>query len=63
MPQPIYRTFRRRINGPRRSRVRLGPRPLIFFVALIVISAVIGMKINAGIEDAEHQRVALQRHR
>lgn len=43
----------RRVNGPRKSRVRVGLRPHIVFVALIFVCAIIAFWINARFEKAE----------
>jgi hypothetical protein len=38
---PKYLVTRKRLNGPRKSRVRLGPVPFILFVGIIVLAAII----------------------
>jgi hypothetical protein len=40
----------RRTRGPRKSRVRVGPRPLIWFVVLAVLTAVAGLWIERHYE-------------
>ena len=43
----------RRVNGPRKLRVRVGLRPHIVFVVLILVGAVIAFWINMRFEKAE----------
>ncbi len=38
--------FRRRMTGPRKSRVRVGIGPALLFALLAVVSAVLGMLIE-----------------
>jgi len=44
---------KRRTGGPKRSRVRLGYMPFIYFVVLIVLAAVLGVMINEAFYDIE----------
>lgn len=43
----------RRVNGPRKLRVRVGLRPHIVFVALILVCAIIVFWVNTRFEKAE----------
>lgn len=46
----IRKTVRIRI-GPRRSRVRVGPRPFIFFLVAAVVIGAIAIAVNVAIEE------------
>ena len=37
--------------GPRRSRVRVGPRPFVFFVVAAVVLGAIAIALNVAIEE------------
>lgn len=46
MTRSIIMTQRRRLTGRRKSRVRVGPWPWIFFIALCLLAAVFGAKVE-----------------
>jgi len=51
-----YFVRRQRINGPRKSRVKVGLRPIILFLAVLAVTTAIGLRFVVD-PDLE-QRVA-----
>jgi hypothetical protein len=53
MTRQIYHVTRKRINGPRKSRVRVGPVPFIIFLGIAVLVAVVDLVwIEPGVRGA-----------
>ena len=52
----------RRRKGLKRSRVKVGLRVFIFFLAVLLFTGVIGITLNIRLEDAWQRRVNELRH-
>ncbi|HXM00081.1 MAG TPA: hypothetical protein VN932_09130 [Rhizomicrobium sp.] len=53
MARKIYHVTRKRINGPRKSRVRVGPVPFILFLGVAVLVAVVDLVwVEPGVRGA-----------
>jgi len=53
MRNKLARIYMRRVDGPRRSKIRLTLRPPVLFVLLGLISAALGLWLNDQIKKAE----------
>ena len=49
----------RRQNGPRRSRVRIGPRVFLFFAISALLTGVLGAIVNDRVEEVWQQKIRL----
>jgi len=49
MPRLLAPIFRRRTTGPKKSRVRIGPWPFAFYVALCVVATVVGLLLEEAL--------------
>ncbi|HEY4078188.1 MAG TPA: hypothetical protein VGM26_14760 [Rhizomicrobium sp.] len=48
----------RRRRGRKHSRVKVGLRVLIFFLAVLLFTGVVGITLNLQLEDAWQRRIA-----
>ena len=41
------------LSGPKRSRVKIGPRGFVVFIIIVLVSAAIGISLNLYFEERE----------
>jgi hypothetical protein len=52
MPNKNVRVYKRRLNGPRKPKVRITLRLPLFFVILAIFSAALGIWLNERFNEA-----------